>query len=223
MPTATTAVDQLTLRRAMVDCQLRPNDVTQPALVAAALHVPREAFVPAAHAAMAYGDRAVPLGDSRALNPTLTTARLIADADVQAGHHVLVIGGATGYAAALLAQLGAVVVMVESAPALVAAARAALAGNAAITILDGPLADGAPGQRVFDRLIIDGAVEAVPAALYAQLADGARVATGLMDRGVTRLARAVHIAGQAAVQPLPFHDLECVHLPGFAPNPSFTF
>jgi protein-L-isoaspartate(D-aspartate) O-methyltransferase len=210
-------------RRAMVDSQLRTNDVTQPRLVAAIAATPREPHLPAAHRAAAYIDRAVPLAGGRAINPPLTTARLIAQADVAPGAKVLLIGAATGYAAAILARLGAQVTAVEEDAALLATARQTLADAAGISFVEGPLAAGAPGGAPYDAMIVDGAVEMLPAALTAQLRDGARISCGVIDNGVARLARAVAVKGASDVRPLPFADLECVTLPGFAPPPSFTF
>lgn len=210
-------------RRAMVDSQLRTNDVTDPALVAALIDTPREPHLPESARAAAHIDRAIPLGNGRALNPPLTTARLIADAGITPGQHVLLIGAATGYCAALLSAMGARVTAVEEQAELAALGRAALGDTGAVNWVEGPLAEGAPGAAPFDAMIVDGAIESLPAALLAQLRPGARIATGLADSGVTRLARAVAVAGGAPVAPYAFADLECVHLPGFAPPPRFTF
>ena len=210
-------------RKAMVDSQLRTNDVIEPALVAALRDTAREPHLPEAHRASAYVDRAIALGNGRALNPVLTTARLIADTRPSAGQSVLLIGGATGYAAALLAHMGMTVTAVESDSGLSSIARDALTGMAGVTWFEGPLADGAAAGAPYDVLIVDGAVETLPAALLAQLRPGARIAFGLIDGAVTRLARAVAVGGTQDVRGLPFVDLECVHLPGFAPPPRFTF
>lgn len=210
-------------RQAMVDSQLRPNDVIDPLLVAALRDTPREPHLPEALRASAYVDRALPLGNGRALNPALTTARLIADVHVSAGQSVLLIGGATGYAAALLAHMGVAVTVVESDAALSKLARAAIGDAAGVTLTEGPLADGAACAAPYDALIIDGAVETLPVALLAQLKPGARIACGSIDGAVTRLARAVAVGGAQPVRPLPFADLECVRLPGFASPPRFTF
>jgi protein-L-isoaspartate(D-aspartate) O-methyltransferase len=70
-------------------------------------------------------------------------------------------------------------------------------------------------------LLIDGAVEEIPQALISQLADGARVATGIVERGVTRLY-AGRTSGKAlGMQSLA--DLEMVRLPGFERPHSFQF
>ncbi len=210
-------------RRAMIDSQVRTNDVVEPALVTALIATPREPFLPANLHASAYIDRALTLGGGRALNPVLTTARLIDDARVAAGQHVLLIGAATGYAAALIAALGAQVTAVEEDAELLALAAPALAGRTGLTLVEGALSAGAPATAPYDVLIVDGAIQAVPAILLDQLRDGARIATGLADRGVTRLARGVRVGIAPAIGMVAFADLECVLLPGFAAPPRFTF
>lgn len=210
-------------RKAMVDSQLRPNEVIDPALIAALRETPREIFLPAALQPSAYADRALHLGNGRAVNPVLTSARLIADARISTGQSVLLVGGATGYAAAILAHMGAVVTSVESDGMLSEIARLALGGTTGVTLVEGTLADGAPGCSPYDALIIDGAIENLPVSLLAQLKPGARIACGLIDGTVTRLARAVAVDGAQPVRPLPFADLEVVRLPGFAPAPRFSF
>lgn len=217
------ASDEAASRRMMIDSQLRPNGVNDPALLAAIASVSRIAHVPAASASLAYADRAVPLGRGRSLNPTLTTARLIADAQIAPGQRVLLIGAGCGYAAAVLAALGAHVAAVESDPALLAMARDALDSCDHITLVDAALTAGSPQGAPYDRLVIDGAVELIPTSLIAQLVDGALIVTGVYDAGVTRLARAVKIAGSDAAHPVAFADLECIRLPGFSPPPQFSF
>jgi len=211
------------VRRAMVDNQLRTNNINNPTIVAALATIPREPFVPANSQAAAYIDRGLPLGGGRSLNPALTTARLISELDATVDQSILLIGAATGYAAAILASLGARVTAVEESPELLATAKAALQGFDRITLVSAALPSGAPETGPYDALIIDGAVEQLPESLLSQLVDGAVIVTGMIDQGVTRLGRAVHVAGTTTIHPLPFIDLECVRLPGFAPPPRFTF
>ena len=212
-----------TARGTMVDSQLRTNDVIDPALVAALRDIAREPFLPVALHASAYVDRALPMGGGRALNPVLTTSRLIAEARVGAGQQVLLIGAATGYAAAVLARIGAKVTAVECDSAMIELARSALGDVTAVTLVEGLLADGAAKGAPYDALIVDGAVESLPVSLLAQLRAGARISCCLAEGAVTRLARAVAVGGAQPVRALPFADLECVALPGFAPPPRFTF
>lgn len=205
----------------MVSSQLRTNNVSDPRIVAAMEAVARERFVPAERATLAYVDVPIPLSGGRALNAPLVTARLITESGVGAGEKVLLIGAATGYAAALLAQLGAKVTALEVDDSLVAAARAALGKASGITLVTGPLEAGWRKGAPYDVILIDGAVEAVPAAIATQLAVDGRLLTGLVDNGVTRLALG-RKAGQG-VGLVPFADLETVRLPGFSTPSGFSF
>ena len=220
MATKLSEIGAAGMRAAMIDSQLRTNDVIDPAVIAAMGRTPREAHVPAALASVAYMDRAIDLGGSRALNPPLVTGRLLVAAEIRPGLRVLLIGAATGYTAALLAELGADVHAVEEQADLLAAARAATA-NAAIHWTEGPLAAGAPKAAPFDRIIIDGAIEVLPDALTAQLADGGRIVAAQRDGSVTRLVQGVKTGGAVALR--SFADMDVAPLPGFAAPTSFRF
>ena len=208
------------MRAAMIDSQLRTNDVIDPDVVAAMAAVPREAFVPAALSGVAYMDRAIALGDGRALNPPLVTGRLLVEAAVRPGMRVLLVGAATGYTAALLARLGAEVHAVEERADLIEAARAA-AGDSAIAWTRGPLAAGAPKAAPFDRIVIEGAVDTLPDALVAQLAEGGRIVAARRDGSVTRLVQGVKAGGAVALR--AFADMDVAPLPGFAAPKGFRF
>ena len=149
-------------RRAMVDSQLRPQGVSDPAVLTAFSAVPREEFVPEKARAFAYFDRSIALRDGRWMMSPAALARLVEALVVKAGETALVVGS-TGYAAAVLSNLGAAVTE---------------AG------LD---ADAAP-KGPFDMILVEGAVEEVPDALVSRLAPGGRIAAAIADRGVTRLA-----------------------------------
>ncbi len=219
-PSTVTATDEAALCRAMIDTQLRTNGVVDAALIRAIAATPRGDFVDAAQLSAAYADRNVPLGGGRALSPVLTTARLLQAADIAAGQRVLLIGGASGYTAALLTAMGAKVTMVECDSAL--AARAARTLGDGVRMIEGPLSDGAPESEPFDRLVIDGAIERLPDALGDQLRPGGIAVLALRDGAVTRLAHAVKSA-DVPIVPIAFAELEASALPGFAPAPSFAF
>jgi protein-L-isoaspartate(D-aspartate) O-methyltransferase len=162
----------------------------------------------------------VPLGHGRAQNVPIATGKLLTTAELRADDHVLLIGAAGGYTAAVLAELVADVVAVEVDPLIAAAARTALAGMS-VTLVEGPLEAGHAAGAPYDVLIVDGAVEQLPDALIAQVKVGGRVVSGLADRGITRLASGRRSEGGFAL--LPFADIDCVVLPGFARPRSFTF
>ncbi|RJF94164.1 protein-L-isoaspartate O-methyltransferase family protein [Sphingomonas cavernae] len=209
------------MRRAMVSNQLRTWAVSDPRVVSAMGTVAREAFVPTDRAALAYVDTLMPVSEGRALNTPATTGRLLTTLGVHAGEKVLVIGAATGYSAALLGQLGAAVVALEEDQALVDAASKALAGHAHVAVVKGPLAQGWSQGAPYDAILIDGAVEHVPDAIKAQLKDGGRLAGGIVERGVTRLASGRKAGNALALT--DFVDAETAILPGFASPKGFVF
>lgn len=212
------------MRQAMVSSQLRTTEVNDARLVAVMAKVAREAFVPAESRTLAYRDTAIPLGRGRFLNTAMVTGRLLNEAYLRSADRVLLIGAATGYAAALLAALVREVIAVEVDPALARTARDTLAGlgdAANVSVVEGPLAAGHPDGAPYDVLIVDGAVETLPDSLIDQVAHGGRVTTGLVDRGVTRLA-----AGRRSSEGfglVDFADADCVVLPGFARPRAFAF
>jgi len=217
----TDTTDLTRMREAMVASQLRTNAVSDPRVVAAMARVPREEFLPETQRGLAYRDTAVPIAHGRAANLPIATGKLLTRADVRPTDHVLLIGAAGGYAAAVLAMLAKDVVAVESDPALVAIARKALAPYANVELIEGDLAAGAPAVAPYDLLVVDGAVQHLPQALIDQIKPGGRVVAGLDDNGVTRLAAGVRTDGGFGLA--SFADVDCVMLPGFARPRAFTF
>ena len=162
------------LRRNMVDCQLRTYDVTQLAVLDAFETVPREAFVPAASRDLAYLDRSIALGGShgRMMLTPMVIARMVQALAVKPGERVLDYAGGTGYSAAILTFLGASVTMVEADADL--AARAA-AGWAASGVSGIAIAESVAGLADrFDAILVNGACDEPPMALFDLLVEGGR-------------------------------------------------
>jgi protein-L-isoaspartate(D-aspartate) O-methyltransferase len=214
-------LDFSTMRAAMVASQLRTNAVSDPRVVAAMETVARERFVPADRAALAYVDVPIPFSPTRKLNAPLVTGRLLVESHLKLGQKVLLIGAATGYAAALVAELAGSVVAVEVDPALVATAKLLHASDDRICIVEGPLAEGCAASSPYDVIIIDGAVDYVPESLWQQLRDGGILACGLVDHGVTRLTVGRRAGASGSL--VPFVDVEAAILPGFALSRGFSF
>ena len=210
-----------TMRRAMVDSQLRTSGVTDHAVIAAMGAIAREAFVPDHRAEIAYIDRRVPLDEGRALNPPVATALLLEKLAPRSGDKILVIGAATGYAAALLGHIGAAVIALEEDKALADFAGKALAGHAHVSVVNAPLAAGWTKGGLYDAILIDGVVAHLPEAIKAQLKDNGRIAAAVIERGVTRLASG-RKAGDALAL-INFLDADAVVLPGFEQPADFVF
>jgi protein-L-isoaspartate(D-aspartate) O-methyltransferase len=177
MAKTSSAEVQRARRLAMVNSQLRTGDVVDQNVLAAFLATPREAFVAPAFVELAYLDRDTPaLGaKGRRLLPPLTLARMLQAAAVKPGDRALDVGGGSGYGAAILAAMGAKVVALESDPGAAAAAGALLSGAENVTVVHGPLDSGAQKLGPFDLIVVEGAFQVPPNALFALLADGGRL------------------------------------------------
>ena len=110
-------------RKNMVDCQLRPNKVTDERVLNAFETLPREEFVPRNQRAIAYVDEDLPLPGGRSMMEPVVLSRIVQALDVQQHHSVLVVGGSTGYAPAIMACLVDSVISIESRTQLVEKAQ----------------------------------------------------------------------------------------------------
>jgi protein-L-isoaspartate(D-aspartate) O-methyltransferase len=212
----------------MVDGQVRTADVTDPRLLAALLETPRERFVPAAQAGLAYLDCDVPVGpagarQSRRLLKPMVLAKLLQTAEIDVSHLVLDVGCATGYASAIIARLAGTVVALEEDPALAGQAKRVLRdlGLANVMVATGPLNAGWPPQAPYDAIILNGAVEVIPDALFGQIKEGGCLAgiLGTPPAGKAMLYR--RHRGQVSGRPI--FDAAAPPLPGFSKPVEFVF
>lgn len=189
------STDFATMRRAMVDSQLRTSGVTEAWVVAAMGSLAREDFVPDSLREIAYMDRSIALVDGTTLNPPVATALMLQAAEILPADHVLLVGSESSYTAALLAQR---------------------AGTLTNTITGEGLAAGA-----YSVIFIDGAVEELPESLIAAAQEGGRIVTGLTEQSVTSLALGISRGGKVALR--HFADSEIAPLPTFARKAEFVF
>ncbi len=222
-PTRDPAPDMAHARQRMVDTQIRPVQVSDPRVIAAMRTLPRERFVPADRAAIAYMDQGVPLGGGRVLTEPRVIARLVQALVPHGGERALVVGAGTGYAACLLAALGVSVLALEQSEALAEIGQRLVAELApAVRYRIGPLAEGHADAAPYDLILIDGAVRAIPDAVAAQLGAGGRLATVLALPG--RVPVGVLAEPSAAgLRPRPQFDAATPLLPELAPAPRFSF
>lgn len=220
-------------RLTMVESQLRPNEVTDTRLLAAMRALPRERFVPPKLSALAYMDEAIevfPAFDGappRFLLAPMVLARLVQLAAIQPEDSVLDIGCATGYSTAVLASLGRSVIGLEPAPELARAARDRLRelGIENATIVEGPLSAGSPEDAPYDVIVLNGSVPEVPESLLAQLKDGGRLAA-ILSAGANQASQGrayLFVKVGTELSGLPHFDAGARPLPGFTPEPCFSF
>jgi protein-L-isoaspartate(D-aspartate) O-methyltransferase len=214
-------------RQKMVDGQVRPSDVTDIRIIDAMLAVPREAFVPQSKQALAYLDLDLDVSEAgsakRYLIKPVVTAKMLQAADIKETDNVLVVGCATGYAAAIIARIAARVTATESEPSLAAKATDALArvGAGNVTVRPGAAADGEESQAPYDVIVLNGATEVTPDRLYRQLNDGGRLVGVFAMVQPQRATLVTHSHGDFGTRSL--FDSAVPVLPGLGRLPAFIF
>jgi len=210
-------------REAMVDTQVRPSDVTRLPIIEALLAVPREDYVPASLREAAYIGENLPLGPGRTILEPRSFAKLLEALDLGPGDLVLDLGCGLGYSAAVMARMSDAVVAVEEDAALAAEAQGLLADHGVdnVALETAPLAEGAPKHGPYDAIVIEGAVEQVPAAIADQLKEGGRI-VALFSEGTLGVARIGYKVEGALTWRFLFNASAPV-LPGFAEERAFEF
>ena len=218
-------MDFAAARYNMVECQVRPNRVTDTAVIEAMSAVPRELFVPEARRSIAYMDEALRVAPGRWLMEPMITGQLLQMADVRSGDVALIVGCATGYSAAVLSRLACTVVALECDPALAASAAALLSqlGADNTVVETGDLQQGHAKQAPYDLVFFDGAIAEVPSAYEAQISSGGRL-LAVVSQGDNRMGRGTLFTCHGGrMTARDQFDAGTPFLPGFARQPTFTF
>lgn len=207
----------------MVESQIRTNKVTDPELLVAMSRLPRQIFVPAELAGVAYVDKSLRIAPNRYLLEPLAVARLLQEAMVSPTDKALLIGAGTGYSAAILGDLAATVVAVESDAALAEAARSNLAALAVTNavVQAGPLEQGHAAGGPYDVILIDGMISELPKQIADQLAEHGRLVTIQAQEGRTGVGMLYRKLGGSVSGRILF-DAVSPFLPGFEPRPAFA-
>ena len=216
-----------TARQNMVDGQVRPSDVTDIRIIDAMLAVPREAFVPENKRALAYLDLDLDVSEGssakRFLIKPVVLAKMLQAAEIKQTDRVLVVGCATGYAAAVVAQFVGQVTATESDSTLAAKAAAVLAqiGCGNVAVRTAAAADGDPANAPYDVILLNGATETVPERLFGQLSDGGRLVGVFAMSQPPRATLVTRSHGDFGYRAL--FDAYAPVLPGMERAPAFVF
>ena len=208
----------------MIEQQIRPWDVLDPAVLSLLAVVKREDFVPVACRALAFVDTEVPLPDGQVMLAPKVEARLLQEAKVQRHETVLEVGTGSGFMAALLAHRALRVVTLEKRPDLARQASENLR-RAAVANVEVLQADGAQGlaqQAPFDVIVLSGSVAAVPQELLAQLKVGGRLIAIEGDEPVMRATLTTRTS-EAAFSKVELFDTVAQRLDGFNEPSRFHF
>ena len=218
-------IDYAHARELMVEQQIRPWDVLDMSVLDVLARLPREAFVPDAHRALAYTDIELPLGHGVRMMKPVIEGRTLQALKVEGGESVLEIGTGSGYLSACLGALAREVVSLEIHPELAAAARARLDATGLGTNVRVEVADALQytTDRQFDVVCVTAAVAELPARFLQWLRPGGRL---FVVRGQAPVMEAVLVrhggdVNAAAVESL--FETELDYLQGAEPVPQFRF
>jgi protein-L-isoaspartate(D-aspartate) O-methyltransferase len=214
-------MDYAAQRAKMVDNQIRTTDVTSRTVIAAFLAIPRENFTPEHLKALSYIDTDINVGEGRYVMEPSPLAKMLQLLDLRAGERVLEIGAASGYSAALMAHMGAIVTTVEESAVAAEFAKSALEGVENVTLVTGKLSAGCPSKGPYDAIFVNGAVEELPQALFDQLKEGGRL-IAVIGEGLASSAR-LFVREAGAVSERFGFNTSVRKLPGFEKTPEFVF
>jgi len=214
-------------RQKMVDGQVRPSDVTDLRIIDAMLAVPREAFVPQDKQALAYLDIDLDVSEGgserRFLIKPVVTAKMLQAAEIKDTDNVLVVGCATGYAAAVVAKLAGQVTATESDSTMAARAKDVLVqlGIGNVTVRAADPTEGDAANAPYDVIVLNGATEVTPDRLYRQLKDGGRLVGVFAMAQPQRAMIVTHSHDDFGTRAL--FDAAVPVLPGLGRVPAFVF
>ena len=164
-------------RKIMLESQIRPNKVIDEKVLSAFSIIPRELFVQKSMRDIAYIDEDLPLSNGRYLMEPMVLARLIQSLNLNVSDNVMIIGVGTGYSAAIISQIVASVIGIESRTNLIKKAENNLVHlDITNTVLfKERLQDGYSKEAPYNAILIDGGVSFVPDSILNQLAKNGRL------------------------------------------------
>ncbi len=209
-------IDFAAERAAMVEDQLRGRGIVDERVLAAMERVPRELFVDDDDRKRAYMDMPLAIGYGQTISQPYMVALIAQAAEVREGDKVLDVGTGSGYAAAVLSELGAVVHTIERIRHLYERARRALASagyDRVVTHL-GDGSRGLPDEAPFKAITVAAAAPELPLSLYEQLVPGGRLVAPIGAHDAQRLEVAVRSPeGPAVLRSVPCRFVPLVREP----------
>ena len=217
-------MDFNTARENMVSGQLRPNKITDNALITRFSELPREGFVDPSVRTTAYACAPAAMGAKREMFEPMVCARLLQELNLIATDNVLVAASGTGYTAAIIAPLVKSVAALEEDQNLLDIARKALADAKVdnVDLVVGKPENGLSKKAPFDKIIVDAPAEEIPSELTKQLKEGGQLVA--VTQGADGLLEAVVLTkqGQSTIQH-PLFETKGTTLPNFKKQERFVF
>jgi len=161
----------------MIKEDLLVRGIRDPAVLAAMREIPREEFVVEGMRELAYEDGPLPISEGQTISQPYIVAYMTEALELSNTDHVLEIGTGSGYAAAVLSRIAAIVYSVERLEGLAQSARNRLKmlgyTNIVVHVGDGTL--GWPDHAPYDAIVVTAGAPKVPKPLLDQLVIGGRL------------------------------------------------
>ena len=216
--------DYAIARRAMIDGQIRVNDVNDSRILHAFSQIPREVFISQAQTSLAYSDRVLKITDNQFLMRPRDFAKMLNALELKPTDIALDIGCGRGYSTAILSVLCETVLGLEEQQALVLHADKALEKCAIVNtvVLCNSFQKGAPSSGPFDIIFVGGAVREVPQEWIEQLAPNGRMVVAISQNAHTNLCRLMcYKKNDGKIEKQTICDADIPYLAGFSPKLQF--
>jgi protein-L-isoaspartate(D-aspartate) O-methyltransferase len=165
------ADEYATLRRSMVENQIKNRGITDKKILDAMLTVPRHRFVPSEYLADSYEDRPLPIGEGQTISQPYIVALMCEKLSLKPSDRVLEVGTGSGYHAAVISRISKEVLTVEIIPPLGEKSSKILKtlgyDNVRTRIGDGYY--GWEEHAPFDAIVVTAAATHIPPPLIKQL------------------------------------------------------
>jgi protein-L-isoaspartate(D-aspartate) O-methyltransferase len=161
------------LRKKLVD-QIREKGITDEAVLAAIMNVPRHFFLDSAFEKQAYEDRAFPIGEDQTISQPYTVAYQTQLLQIKPFEKILEVGTGSAYQASVLAELKAKVYSIERQKKLFDTNKnfQFLKKYPTLRMFYGDGFEGLPTYAPFDKILITAAAPYIPEKLLEQLKPG---------------------------------------------------
>ena len=158
----------------MVAQQLSARGITDPRILKAFETTPRHYFLAVDYRIEAYSDQPLPIDQGQTISQPYVVALMLEYLSLSAEHRVLEIGGGSGYATALLAQLARSVHSLEVFSSLLDSARTVLnvLGFDNVNFEHGSAWEQRFPRKVYDRIILWASPPRIPEYLLSSLKSG---------------------------------------------------
>ncbi len=210
-------------RRNMVDCQVRPSDVTSFPIIQAMLAIPREDYVPEQKKELAYLGDHLGIGNGRFLLDPRILAKMLDTLAIRLDELVLDIGSGLGYSSAIIASVAEAVISLEENEEFSNEAENIFSLHSVDNVVPvhGVLSEGMPRYGPYDVITVQGCIETLPPAILDQVKLGGRIGAIVITENGGKCR--IGINKPSGVDWQTAFDAEAPILPGFEKTGEFVF